>query len=260
MRRVRAEAAPVATVAQPAIEHVDATARVAMGMGDEHEIEGLERARLLREVTRDVDEDRARRGADQQRALGASRPAAAGTSAGGSRAENSHVHLLRETAGPVPARAGSGLAIPVGMNAGELCIRRVYTADATESIVAVAQRMARNNVGDLVVVEQTGDGVRPIGIVTDRDLVTRGIALGTPLALELTVRDVMHESLVTAFDDEAVDIVLRRIKQHGIRRIPIVDRAGLLQGILTLDDIVAWIGEQLSNAARLLEDQAAAVS
>ncbi|HEU4613113.1 MAG TPA: CBS domain-containing protein [Kofleriaceae bacterium] len=146
------------------------------------------------------------------------------------------------------------------MNAGELCIRRVYTADATESIVAVAQRMARNNVGDLVVVEQTGDGVRPIGIVTDRDLVTRGIALGTPLALELTVRDVMHESLVTAFDDEAVDIVLRRIKQHGIRRIPIVDRAGLLQGILTLDDIVAWIGEQLSNAARLLEDQAAAVS
>ncbi len=146
------------------------------------------------------------------------------------------------------------------MNAGELCIRRVYTADATESIVAVAQRMARNNVGDLVVVEQTGDGVRPIGIVTDRDLVTRGIALGTPLALELTVRDVMHESLVTAFDDEAVDTVLRRIKQHGIRRIPIVDRAGLLQGILTLDDIVAWIGEQLSNAARLLEDQAAAVS
>ena len=43
MRRVRAEAAPVATVAQPAIEHVDATARVAMGMGDEHEIEGLRR-------------------------------------------------------------------------------------------------------------------------------------------------------------------------------------------------------------------------
>lgn len=231
-----------------------------MRMGDEHEIDALERARLLREVTRDVDEDRIRRRADQQRALGASRPAAAGTASGGSRAENSQVHLLREIAGPVPARAGSELAVPVGMDAGELCIRRVYTAEANESIVAVAQRMADNNVGDLVVVEQTDGDVHPIGIVTDRDLVTRGIARGAPLALELTVRDVMRENLVTAFDDEAVDVVLRRIKEHGIRRIPIVDRAGVLQGILTLDDIVAWIGEQLNDAARLLEEQAAAVS
>lgn len=157
-------------------------------------------------------------------------------------------------------RAGSELAVPVGMDAGELCIRRVYTAEANETIVAVAQRMADNNVGDLVVVEQTDDEVHPIGIVTDRDLVTRGIARGAPLALELTVRDVMRENLVTAFDDETVDVVLHRIKQHGIRRIPIVDRAGVLQGILTLDDIVAWIGEQLNDAARLLEGQAAAVS
>lgn len=150
------------------------------------------------------------------------------------------------------------LQVARGMDSGELCIRRVITADPDETIVAAAQRMAEHGVGDLVVVEDAGGEVHPIGIVTDRDLVTRGLARAAPHALDLKVRDVMHGELVTAFADEPVEVVLCRIKLHGIRRIPIVDRAGVLQGILTLDDIVAWIGEQLNDATGLIERQAAA--
>jgi CBS domain-containing protein len=141
------------------------------------------------------------------------------------------------------------------MNAGELCIRRVFTAEADESILAVAQRMTDDAVGDLIVVEQTHDGARPIGIVTDRDLVTRGLARAKDRAGELTVRDVMRDKLVTALEDEPIEVVLCRLKQQGVRRIPIVSRAGLLLGILTLDDIVVWIGEQLRDATGLLERQ-----
>lgn len=140
------------------------------------------------------------------------------------------------------------------MTAGELCIRRVITADRDETVVDAARRLAEENVGDLVVVEQLADGARPIGIVTDRDLVASALAGGTPESLALRVGDVMSE-LVTAYDDEPVETVLAVLRTRRIRRLPIIDRSGALQGILTLDDMVAWIREQLDDAAAVIERQ-----
>lgn len=142
------------------------------------------------------------------------------------------------------------------MNAGELCIRRVVTADADESVVDAAKRMRDEHVGDLVVVEQIGGKVHPIGLVTDRDLVTRSLAEGAP-GLALSVGDVMIGAPVTATEDDHVETVLAKLERHGIRRIPIVDRAGALQGILTFDDVVSWIGEQIERATAIVEHQGA---
>ena len=140
------------------------------------------------------------------------------------------------------------------MTAGELCIRRVITADLDESVIDAARRMAQENVGDLVVVEIVGERVAPIGMLTDRDLVVGALARGAPLALELRVRDVMSET-VTAYADEDVSGVLATMQRHKIRRMPIIDREGSLQGILTLDDVVSWIREQLDRAAAVIEHQ-----
>lgn len=137
------------------------------------------------------------------------------------------------------------------MTAGELCIRRVITADRDETVVDAARRLAEENVGDLVVVE---DGDRPIGIVTDRDLVASALACGTPESLALRVGEVMSD-LVTAYDDEPVETVLAVLRTRKIRRLPIIDRSGALQGILTLDDMVGWIREQLDDAAAVIERQ-----
>ncbi len=141
------------------------------------------------------------------------------------------------------------------MTAGELCIRRVVTASRDETVVDVARRMTEENVGDLVVVERTGDRAHPIGIVTDRDLVIGALARGTSEALALRVGDVMSE-LVTAYDDEPIERVFGKLRTYKIRRLPVVDRTGALQGILTLDDLVAWIREQLDDAATVIERQA----
>lgn len=140
------------------------------------------------------------------------------------------------------------------MKAGELCIRKVVTAGRDESVVDAARRMAEYDVGTLVVVDEAGGVVRPVGIVTDRDLVTRALARGFPP--EGRVRDVMDEDLVTARDDDDVDAILVRLRQRAVRRIPIVDAAGGLVGILTLDDIVGWISEELRDAATLIDRQA----
>lgn len=139
------------------------------------------------------------------------------------------------------------------MKAGELCTRTVVTANVDEPVVEVARRMARHDVGSVVVVDDAGGVARPVGIVTDRDLVTRALARGAPVTG--AVREVMHGELVTANEADDVDDVLARLRRRAVRRVPVVGAGGALIGILTLDDILAWISEELRSAVTLVERQ-----
>jgi CBS domain-containing protein len=109
----------------------------------------------------------------------------------------------------------------------------VCTVISEAPIKEAAQAMVARDVGDVfVVVDQ-----KPVGILTDRDLVVRGMAVGadpeTTLAWE-----VMTQPLVTVTDDEGVEGAVALMARHGIRRLPIVDEAGHLISVLTLDDIL----------------------
>lgn len=139
------------------------------------------------------------------------------------------------------------------MKAGELCTRSVVTANVDEPVVEVARRMTRHDVGSVVVVEDVGGVARPVGMVTDRDLVTRALARGAPVTG--AVREVMNGELVTANEADDVDDVLARLRRRAVRRVPVVGAGGELLGILTLDDILAWISEELRSAVTLVERQ-----
>ena len=145
------------------------------------------------------------------------------------------------------------------MKAGELCTRRVVTADPDEPITVCALRMEEYGVGDLIVVERSGETVRPIGIVTDRDLAIRGLGHGGPHPARVTARDVMTSNMRVVRDSDDVDTALATLKRHAIRRIPVVGAAGELQGVLSLDDVLAWIGEQMRDVTTLIDRQTAAV-
>ncbi len=139
------------------------------------------------------------------------------------------------------------------MTVGELCTRCVAIAHAGEHLLVAARRMRGLHVGCLLVVEESATGRRPIGIVTDRDLLM-AIADSDPTPLEaLCLSDVMSSELVTAEEHEDVDDALERMRQRGIRRWPVVDARGVLQGILAYDDLVEWIGEQIAALARLVD-------
>ena len=87
----------------------------------------------------------------------------------------------------------------------------------------------------------------PIGIVTDRDIVITAVA-GDPDHINyLLVGDVMTSDVVTALEQDSIDGALNKMQEHGIRRLPIVDRAGTLVGILTLDDILRYLTDQQSE-------------
>jgi CBS domain-containing protein len=137
------------------------------------------------------------------------------------------------------------------MRIGELATRRVVTATADETVAAAANRMADEHVGCLVVV-QRGAGVdRPVGVLTDRDIVVKVVA-ERRYADATRVVEVMSRAPVVAneMDDPACALELART--HGVRRLPVVASDGGLVGILTIDDLIEWLGEQAASVVKTM--------
>jgi CBS domain-containing protein len=132
----------------------------------------------------------------------------------------------------------------------------VATAGEEELVVDAARRMSDLRVGDLIVVVGQPEGQpRPVGIVTDRDLVVQVLARPERNSAETRVGEVMQREVVVAAEEDEVESVIEKMRAHAIRRIPIVDRDGGLQGILSLDDMLGWMCDQIQSAAELVERQ-----
>lgn len=130
----------------------------------------------------------------------------------------------------------------------ELAIREpvVVQRDATLTDAAVA--MSDAGVGALVVMDDT----RPVGMVTDRDLVTRALAKGVPA--DGRVDAVMTMELVTLDADAEVDELLHAFRHHAVRRVPVVD-GGHLVGVVSLDDMLVSVASEMTDLARVLAAQ-----
>jgi CBS domain-containing protein len=134
----------------------------------------------------------------------------------------------------------------------DICNRNVVVAPKTEMIVDAAKRMRTSHVGALVVIDNRNGRHVPIGIVTDRDIVVNGLAGDPEHITYLLVSDLMQRDLVTARDSDTVDDALKKMQEHGIRRLPIVDTTGELVGILTLDDVLQYLTVQQSELVSLV--------
>lgn len=130
----------------------------------------------------------------------------------------------------------------------------VRTLPSSATAEEAAQEMERYNVGAIPVCE----GQVVIGIVTDRDLVTRCIAAGRVPAL-MPLRDLMSRNLVTLAPTDTIGRAARVMGQYGIRRLPVVD-GGRAVGILSVDDIARFFedDEVVATLERRLADAAAA--
>ena len=138
------------------------------------------------------------------------------------------------------------------MTAGELCNRTVYIIRANESVLEAARLMRKYHVGCLVVVEERDGDRVPIALVTDRDLVVKGMAEAPDGLPSMQVSQVMSEGLVTARDDERMYDVRKKMRARGVRRIPVVDAENRLQGIIAFDDMVDWMSQELTDLAQLV--------
>lgn len=137
------------------------------------------------------------------------------------------------------------------MAIGEICNREVVIVAREAPVIEAARLMRQYHVGDLVVVDEPSGLRRPVGIVTDRDIVIEVVAM--EVAPEtLSVGDIMSAELATVRETEGVFETIRYMRDKGIRRLPVVDRDGWLQGIVTLDDLLILLAEEMGEMAQLI--------
>lgn len=142
------------------------------------------------------------------------------------------------------------------MNVGEVCERDVITIRPQDDVFAAAQLMREKHVGFLIVVEPAvADGTwRPVGVLTDRDIVITVVAReASPRALR--VEDVMTRKPVTALADGSLDDALRDMRRVGVRRVPVVGARGELYGVISIDDVLAKLTEQLQHVAGAIRSE-----
>jgi len=137
------------------------------------------------------------------------------------------------------------------MTAGRICSRDVDTAEPDESAQKAAHKMHARVVGTLVIINAKRE---PIGMITDRDLAVRVIAAGRDPS-QTVVRDIMTPHPGTVYADATLEAALLCMRSNKCRRIPVVDGAGRLEGLLSLDDILKRLTEEFQLISGLVRDE-----
>ena len=137
------------------------------------------------------------------------------------------------------------------MSVGQICTRSVDTAELTESVHTAAQRMHARNVGTLVVVDKDR---RPLGIVTDRDLMVRALVECCDPVKE-SVWGVMSQLPQTVNEETTIDEALEIMRSGPYRRLPVVNREGYLVGLVSLDDVVTLVAAEFGEISKLLRQE-----
>ena len=134
----------------------------------------------------------------------------------------------------------------MNMNAAMLCTRDVAMCSTRATVVEAAEMMRGTHAGDLVVVREQDGRRAPVGMVTDRDIVLTVVGADAE-AGSLFVGDIMSTPVAIANVDDDIWLLAKRMRQHGVRRLPVVYGDGDLVGVVSLDDL-------LRAAAALLDE------
>ena len=137
------------------------------------------------------------------------------------------------------------------MSVGDICNRNVVVIEKESAVREAARLMRQFHVGALVVCNERDGGRVPVGLVTDRDIVIE--VLGEDVdADSVMVGDIMSDNPLTAREGDDLWETLQRMRQAGVRRVPVVDERGALQGIVAMDDVIELLADELALLAKLV--------
>ncbi|NUT21801.1 MAG: CBS domain-containing protein [Hamadaea sp.] len=117
-----------------------------------------------------------------------------------------------------------------GQSVHEVMTREPVTISSRETLIGAATMMRDYDIGDVIVT----DGERPIGILTDRDIIVRAIAEGR--GLTTPVGEVCSTDLVTVTPEDGTQRVVELMRGKKIRRLPVTEN-GRLVGVVSLGDM-----------------------
>jgi len=142
------------------------------------------------------------------------------------------------------------------MKIGKLCKRHVVYCGVEATALEAARIMRADHVGDVLIVDDRDGRRKPVGIVTDRDLVVQVLAKEVN-PNSVCASDVMGRELIVADEHEELHETVRRMRWKGIRRIPVVNADGDLVGIAAVDDMSEILIETLADVSKISERQRA---
>jgi CBS domain-containing protein len=116
--------------------------------------------------------------------------------------------------------------------------------------------MGKHHVGTVVIVDNASEKARPLGIITDRDIIRAQLEHVADLS-RLRVADVMTKSPVTLAEDKTISEAVETLRAHRVRRIPVVNAQGELIGLVSSDDLITEVAREVSSLAQMLRLQPA---
>jgi CBS domain-containing protein len=142
------------------------------------------------------------------------------------------------------------------MDVAQLFSRDSVTVRGSDEVTEAARLMRERHVGFLVVVEPdfAGSTVRPVGVLTDRDIVISVVAREVNPRTVL-VRDIMTPNPVVLNAADPLPTALQEMRRIGVRRMPVVGKLGELLGVLSIDDVLDAHSAELGNLAGAIRNE-----
>ncbi len=134
------------------------------------------------------------------------------------------------------------------------CQTNVVTIFQGSSLKEVASLMSSEHVGSVVVVAKNDKGIRePIGIITDRDIALTLATEDSPGKLK--VENIMQSKPMCAHIDEGLFEIIQKMREFGVKRLPIVNSHGALHGIICADDLLAAMSLEITGISQVSKRQ-----
>ncbi len=141
------------------------------------------------------------------------------------------------------------------MKIAKVCTKGAITVSPSAPLSEAAQIMCARNVGTVVVTASPADRPVVVGIITDRDIVRAQLHRTSDLS-RLSVAEVMTPDPLVLNEQESIEEAIHQLLARGVRRTPVINSSGKLVGLVSTDDLLAEISDELVNLVQPVAQQA----
>lgn len=135
------------------------------------------------------------------------------------------------------------------MSLSQLMTKEITSLPETATALDAAKYMTDMNVGSVII---TDEKEKPVGIITDRDISTKIVAAEKdPKSVKL--KDIMCSPVVTINVGKNIIDATRLMGEYWVRRLPVVNDEGKVVGVLSMDDVLIFLSQEIQNIANALK-------